>query len=67
MKKTEKSFDELTHFWGRIWIWSAVVVVLFVPLAACLYYQAWPQASAVFKGLLGVLCVGFQFQSHTRA
>lgn len=28
--------------------------MLFVPLVACLYYNAWPEASAVFKGLLGV-------------
>lgn len=52
MKK--KSFDEMTHFYGRIWIWTAVVVVLAVPLLACLYYNAWPQGSAVLKGLLGV-------------
>lgn len=50
----KKSFDESTHFWGRIWIWSAVVVVLLVPIVACLYYNAWPQGSAVLKGLLGV-------------
>ncbi len=44
----------MTHFWGRIWIWTAVVVVLAVPMAACLYYKAWPQGTAVLKGLLGV-------------
>jgi len=52
--KNNKSFDEMSHVYGRIWIWSAVVVVLFVPLAVCIHYNAWPQASGVLKGLLGV-------------
>ena len=46
MKNTDK--------YGKIWIWTAVVVVLFVPVAICLYYNAWPEATAVLKGLLGV-------------
>ena len=46
MKKTDK--------YGKIWIWTAVVVVLMVPVAICLYYNAWPQGTAVLKGLLGV-------------
>ena len=46
MKNTDK--------YGKIWIWTAVVVVLFVPIAVCLYYNAWPEATAVLKGLLGV-------------
>ncbi len=43
-----------TDLYGKIWIWTAVVVVLFVPIAICVYYNAWPSATAVFKGLLGV-------------
>lgn len=46
MKNTDK--------FGKIWIWTAAVVVLFVPIVICLYYNAWPQATAVLKGLLGV-------------
>lgn len=46
MKKTDR--------YGKIWIWSAVIVVLMVPVATCLRYNAWPELSAVFKGLLGV-------------
>lgn len=46
MNKTDK--------YGKIWIWTAVVVILFVPIAICLYYNAWPEATAVLKGLLGV-------------
>ena len=43
-----------TDKYGKIWIWTAVVVILFVPIAICLYYNAWPEATAVLKGLLGV-------------
>ena len=43
-----------TDRYGKIWIWSAVVVVMMVPVAVCLYYNAWPEMSAVLKGLLGV-------------
>lgn len=43
-----------TDLYGKIWIWTAVVVILFVPIAICLYYGAWPRGTAVLKGLLGV-------------
>lgn len=46
MKKTDQ--------YGKIWIWTAVVVVLMVPIAICLHFNAWPQGTAVLKGLLGV-------------
>ncbi len=52
--KTQKSYEDMTHFYGKLWIWTAVVVVLLVPCSACLYYSAWPEGSAVLKGLLGV-------------
>ena len=43
-----------TDRYGKIWIWTAVVVVLMVPVAACVRYNAWPELTAVLKGLLGV-------------
>lgn len=43
-----------TDFYGKIWVWTAVVVVLMVPVAICLYYDAWPEGTAVLKGLVGV-------------
>ena len=51
------NFEEYTidsHKKGQVWIWSALVIILMVPVSICVYYNAWPQASAVFKGLLGV-------------
>ena len=43
-----------TDRYGKIWIWTAAVVVLMVPVAICIYYNAWPEGTAVLKGLLGV-------------
>ena len=43
-----------TDRYGKIWVWTAVVIILLVPAAICLQYNAWPEASAVLKGLLGV-------------
>ena len=43
-----------TDRYGKIWIWTAVVVILMVPVAVCLRYDAWPEMRAVLKGLLGV-------------
>jgi len=50
MRDYMKDTDRL----GKIWIWSAAVAVLMVPVAICVYYNAWPSMTAVLKGLLGV-------------
>lgn len=39
---------------GKIWIWTAAVIIMMVPVAICLRYNAWPELSGVLKGLLGV-------------
>ena len=49
-----RNYMQDTDRFGKIWTWTAVVVVMAVPMAICLYYNAWPQATAVLKGLLGV-------------
>ena len=43
-----------TDRYGKLWIWTAAVVILMVPVAVCLHFNAWPEISAVLKGLLGV-------------
>ncbi|MBR5329397.1 MAG: hypothetical protein IKV45_04240 [Firmicutes bacterium] len=43
-----------THLYGKIWIWTAAVMILMVPAIICIHYNAWPEATAVLKGLLGV-------------
>lgn len=50
MKDYMKETDRL----GKFWIWTAAFVVLMVPVAICVYYNAWPEMTAVLKGLLGV-------------
>ena len=48
------SYSESVHFYGRIWVATGIVLMLMVPTAVCVYYNAWPEAKYVFKGLLGV-------------
>lgn len=43
-----------TDWYGKLWIWTATIVIVCVPIAACVYYDAWPEITAVLKGLLGV-------------
>ena len=49
-----KNYMTQTDRYGKLWIWTAAVVVLMVPVAICVYYNAWPSLTAVLKGLLGV-------------
>ncbi len=43
-----------TDIYGKIWIWTAATLVLMVPMAVCVMFNAWPSITAVLKGLLGV-------------
>jgi len=43
-----------TDRYGKIWVWTAAVVIMMVPVVICLRYNAWPEITAVLKGLLGV-------------
>lgn len=49
-----KTYDEKVHVWGRTWCSLAILMFLLFPLATSLYYSAWPSASGLLKGLLGV-------------
>mgnify|MGYP003291789694 CR=1 FL=1 len=48
------NYMKKTDWYGKIWIWSAAVIITMVPIVICLKYNAWPEATAVLKGLLGV-------------
>ena len=52
--KTSKNYIQKTDIYGKIWIWTAAVVIALVPVVICLAYNAWPSAANVLKGLLGV-------------
>ncbi len=55
MKKNQATnYMQDTDRLGKIWVWTALIVILMVPVAVCLKYNAWPEAAAVLKGLLGV-------------
>lgn len=54
MKQRKKSYEDMTHFYGRISILSALVMIFSYPVFVCIYYNAWPGLMPVAKGLLGV-------------
>lgn len=54
MKIQNYSYEDRTHLFGRIWILTALVLIFSFPIAACIYYDAWPGFTPVLKGLLGV-------------
>ena len=49
-----RNYDESVHFWGLVWVATAIFLLLLVPTSICLYYDAWPEMRYVLKGLLGV-------------
>jgi hypothetical protein len=53
--KKEMSYRDSVHKMGRVWILSALVMLLAVPAAICIYYQAWPPMSGILKGLLSIV------------
>lgn len=52
MKK--RSYEEMTHIYGRIWILCALGMIFAYPIITCIYYGAWPGWKPVLQGLLGV-------------
>ncbi len=53
--KTEKSYFDRVHTWGRIWTVSAAAVLFCVPLGISIHYNAWPQLNVLFKALISVV------------
>ena len=49
-----RSYDDATHLLGKIWVWGMGIVLMMFPTAVCLYYNAWPEGSALLKGLLAI-------------
>lgn len=54
-KIKEKSYRESIHAVGRVWTVFAIIMMLAVPTAICIRYNAWPKILDVLRGLLGVL------------
>lgn len=53
--KKNKSYSENTHFYGRIWSIVSVVMMMVFPIVAGIVFDAWPTASAVGIGIMGIL------------
>lgn len=53
--KQEMSYRDSVHKMGRVWILSALALLLAVPAAICIYYKAWPPIGGVLKGLLSIV------------
>lgn len=51
---SKRNYEESVHVYGRIWMLTAFLVMIMVPVSACIYYDAWPGFAPVLKGLLGV-------------
>ncbi len=49
-----KTYETNTHLYGRLWMISALILLLAVPTYICIRYDAWPPITAVLSGLLGV-------------
>ena len=49
--KTEKSYFDRVHTWGRISSVTALIALLMFPIGICLYLDVWPSFSNVMGGL----------------
>ena len=59
MKKMKEAvniseYEASVHLYGRIWMAAALLIMLAIPGAICIYFDAGPALSNVLKGLLGV-------------
>lgn len=50
----ESSYETSVHTFGRIWMICAFFMMISVPILTSAYFDAWPTATSVVKGLLGV-------------
>ena len=49
-----RSYDDTTHLLGKIWVWGMGLMMILFPVAVCVYYDAWPDGTALLKGLLAI-------------
>ncbi|MDD4311871.1 MAG: hypothetical protein PHW41_05255 [Eubacteriales bacterium] len=52
--KQELSYRDSVHRLGRVWMLSALAMMIAVPSVICIYYSAWPSAGGILKGFLSV-------------
>ena len=55
MEKNEiRSYRDSVHRIGTIWMYCALLMLISVPVAICLRYNAWPRFTDVLKGFMSV-------------
>lgn len=50
----EKTYRDRVHTYGRIWDIGVLIVLMLVPVAIAVRYNAWPALGGVLKGFVGV-------------
>lgn len=50
----KRNYEDSVHFYGRIWMVAALIMMFAVPVVFCIAYGAWPDVVKVLQGLLGV-------------
>ena len=45
--KQELSYRDSVHKMGRVWMFAALILMIAVPTAICIYFAAWPPISGV--------------------
>jgi hypothetical protein len=55
MKKTQKSYIDRVHSWGRISTITALCALLMFPIGVCLYLNVFPPINGVLQGLLKLI------------
>ena len=53
MNKDKTYFDSV-HFYGRIWMLLALLILISVPTAISIYYRSWPFLNVFLIGMLGI-------------
>lgn len=48
------AYEDSVHLYGRLWVGMALCLMLAVPVAICVHYNAWPAWTDVLKGMLGI-------------
>ena len=52
--KKEMTYRDSVHRMGRVWILSALALMIAVPVGICVYYSAWPPIGGILAGFLSV-------------
>ena len=56
-KKSNLSYEKSIHLMGRGWMSAAILIILAVPVAISIKYQAWPDIGRLLGGLLPIMMI----------